>query len=80
MKIKLFRFRVSNWTLSILSGDHPSDDAYLEVVSLDEIEECINEFASLHEVVDIKVNNIDVKYHNNARGNTIDFIYTIIYK
>ena len=82
-KVKIFRFEVSNGSSNPLKDDESSSwyiNGQAKLVSEQEIEETINNFIYDIEVIDIKVNNIDINYHNNARGNTIHLIYTIIYK
>lgn len=46
------------------------------------IEEVINNFldVAVREVVDIKINVVEVHTHNNGGDNTNKIIYTIIYK
>ena len=83
LKIKIFRFRVSNATSSPFSGDEKSEwfmKAKKEIWSEKKIEKTINDFIADKDIVDIKINNVDVQYHNNGRGNTIDLVYTITYK
>ena len=84
MKVKIFRFRVSNMSSVVCTGDKREawyQQAQSELVSEKEIENTINNFTkTVQEVIDIKVSTVDVHYHNNARANTIDLIYTVIYK
>lgn len=83
LKVKVFRFRVSNAASSPLKDDEYDKwfiQSKKELVSEKSIEQTINKFIEDKDVVDIKINNIDVRYHNNARGNTIDLVYTIMYK
>lgn len=83
MKIRVFKFEVSNASRCALSSD-VGDSWYREyrnrLYSPQEIEEEINEFCSNVDVVDVKVNEVDCDYHNNGRGNTIELWYTIVYK
>lgn len=83
MKIKVFRFRVSNWTSSPWSDDKTTD-RYKEGQKLlateDDIERTVNDFICDKKNVSITVTHVDVNYHNNARGNTIDLIYTVMYE
>lgn len=53
-----------------------------ELKSEKDIERIINEFLykEAKKVLEIKVNTVDVEYHNNARGNTVDLVYTILYE
>ena len=43
------------------------------------IETIINDFIKDKKVIDIKINNIDVHYHNNGYDNRIQLVYTVIY-
>lgn len=83
MKIKVFKFEVSNPTSSPCSDDYKfewfqekKDSLYTPA----QVEDIVNNFCKDKSIFDIKVNNVDVQYHNNARGNTIELWYTIIYK
>lgn len=83
LKVKVFRFRVSNAASAMHDEDKSSRyfiNLQKELVSEKSIEQTINKFIADRDVVDIKINNVDVNYHNNARGNTIDLVYTIMYK
>lgn len=85
MKVKIFRFRVSN-AASISRGDDYREAWFrkrlAELNNENDIERIINEFLDkeVKKVLDIKVNTVDVGYHNNTRGNTIDLVYTILYE
>lgn len=65
-KVKLFRYEISNASTVCFDDD--------------KIEDEINEFLSDKELIEIKVNQADVRFHNNGRSNTIHLIYTIVYK
>ena len=87
MYIKTFRFRVSNATSSAFESD--KEDAWYkerskELTSEDEITQRINKYINTtipdRRVIDIKITPVNVNYHNNGRGNTIDLIYTIMYE
>lgn len=83
MKIAVFKFEVSNPARCPLKGDETYSwyTASLDrLADADEIEYEINRFCEDKDVVDIKVNTVDAQYHNNARGNTIELWYTIMYK
>lgn len=83
MYIKTFRFRVSNAASSAFSDDINTNwytERVKELVSEAEITKKINKFINDKEVIDIKITPVDVNYHNNGRGNTVDLIYTIIYR
>lgn len=83
MEVKIMRFRVSNAASSPCSDDYGTGWYKRELNELDgisEIEEIINDFIYRKKVISIQVSTVDVKYHNNARGNTVDLIYTILYK
>lgn len=43
------------------------------------IDKEINDFIEDKNVIDIKVNTIDIRYHNNGYSNTIGLVYTILY-
>ena len=53
-----------------------------ELKSPEDIEATVNNFLNSwgKKIIDIKVNTVDVQYHNNARGNTVDLVYTIMYE
>ena len=83
MKIKVFRFRVNNAS----SNSYPDDlqkewyqKGIKEIASEEMIEKTVNNFIEDKNVVSITVTSVDAHYHNNARGNTIDLIYTIMYQ
>lgn len=80
--VKIFKFEVSNASSSPLSDDERKDwfkKAQKKLVTAEHIEETINSFIKDKSVQDIKVNNVDEKYHNNGRANTVFLVYTIIY-
>lgn len=83
MKVKAFSFRLSNPASSAF-GDDVQSTWYKKNISLiqttEDIENTINEFIEDKTVVQMIVTHVDVNYHNNARGNTIDLIYTIMYE
>jgi hypothetical protein len=82
-KVKVFRFRVSNWTTLSFDEDKKKlahTEAQKELVSEDQIVEIINNFIADKQVKDIIITTIDVHYHNNGRSNTIDLMYTILYR
>ena len=83
MKIKVFKFEVSNGSCCEFEGD--SRERWFQIaknklVTPEKIERTINNFCCDKEVIGISINNVDVKYHNNARGNTVELWYTIMYK
>lgn len=69
MKVKIFRFVVS----SNISKDTDS---------LRTIEDEINSFLDLSqaEVIDIKTSTVTTIRHNNGGKNTVELIYTILYR
>lgn len=69
MKVKIFRFVVSS---SIPKNIKP----------LEAIEDEINLFLDLSqaEVIDIKVSTVTIRRHNNGGDDTVELIYTILYK
>ena len=83
MKIKVFKFEVSN-SARIPVGDDSKTAWYkskrFDLAIPEEIEDEINDFCCDKEIIDIKINTVDVHYHNNARANTIELWYTIMYK
>jgi len=82
MKVKVFRFRVSNASSHAFNDDKGAkwyNEALEELDNTEWIEQVINEFCEEHNVVNIVTNAIEVHRHNNARGNTIDLIYTVMY-
>lgn len=82
-KIKTFRFTVSNAASMNLKQDQNDSNFQKlakEITSQETIDNTINDFLADKLLVDVKINTIDVNYHNNARGNKIDVIYTVIYR
>lgn len=82
-KVKVFRFRVSNWTTLSFDKDKKMlahTEAQKELVSEEQIEEIINNFIVDKQVKDIIVNTVDVHFHNNGRSNSIDLVYTVLYR
>lgn len=69
MKVKIFRFVVSN-----------NFSQYID--SLKTIEDEINFFLDLSqaEVIDIKTNTVTTIQHNNGDEDTVELIYTILYQ
>ena len=87
MYIKTFRFTISNAASVAFSEDKEKDwyaKRVAELVTPEKIDKEINKFLNKsipdREVVDVKITSVDVHYHNNGRSNTIDLIYTIMYK
>ena len=83
MKIAVFKFEVSNSARCPLKGDETYSwyvASRNRLVDTDTVERKINRFCEDKDVVDIKVNTVDAQYHNNARGNTIELWYTVMYK
>lgn len=83
-RVKVFKFRISNAASSICKGDENErwyKERKSELATQSEIENIVNSFLeTINVLVDIKVNMVEVAYHNNARGNTVDMVYTIIYE
>ena len=82
MKVKVFKFEVSNACRCEYEGD--SRERWFQIsknqlITPEKIERTINDFCCGKNIVNISINNVDVKYHNNARGNTIELWYTIMY-
>ena len=83
MKIKVFRFRVNNASSNPCSDDLQKEwyqKGIKEIASEEMIEKTVNDFIEDKNVISITVTSVDAHYHNNARGNTIDLIYTIMYQ
>ncbi len=83
MKIKVFRFRVSNWASHALKNDIGTtsyEEALSEIDDETTIENVVNDFIKDKTDVSIIVTPVEVSHHNNARGNTVDLVYTISYK
>lgn len=83
--IKVFKFQVSNWASSPSESDKGTGryfNARSRIMSENNIETIINNWIQENnvDVIDIKVNNVDIEYHNNGRGNFVELWYTIIYK
>ena len=82
MKVKVLKFQVSNATSSLCKGDEKERWAHDMASMLDtpsKVEGALNDFCNGKNIIDIKVNTVDVNYHNNARGNKIELWYTILY-
>lgn len=83
MKIKVFKFEVSNSSCIAFSDDKEKEWYHKKQAKLkspSDIEDEINGFCEGKDIVDIKVQNVDMDYHNNGRSNTIELWYTIMYK
>lgn len=83
MKVKVLKFQVSNASSHLLTGDEKERWAHYESDALEtpsKIDKVLNDFCCDKNIIDIKVNTVDVHYHNNARGNTIELWYTILYE
>lgn len=84
MRVKVFRFRVSNAASRPCTGDIGEkwfDKSKAELKSNEYIEDTINSFLDkVNRAIDIKVNTVDVGFHNNGRGNTVDLVYTVLYE
>ena len=85
VQIKVFEFEISNASSAPTSDDLSMSwyrEAQSKIASPEQIEEEINHFIDMctKEVIDIKTNVCEVRYHNNGRGNTNKIIYTIIYR
>lgn len=82
MKIQLFRFRVSNAASQAFDSDRSEKWFTNRLRELDDeeyIEDTVNDFIKNKKNVQIIVTPVDVHYHNNGRGNTIDLVYTIMF-
>lgn len=88
IKIKVFRFEVSNASSSPCNQDVDTawyKKAQSRLATETDIEDTINEFLKTikyrgMKFVSLEVTPIPVNYHNNGRGNAIHLVYTILYK
>lgn len=83
MKVAVFKFEVCNHSSHPCDGDEKYSwhrAGLNRLTNPEDIEYEINHFCEDKEIIDIKVNTVDAHYHNNARGNTIELWYTIMYK
>ncbi len=83
VNVKVFKFEVSNQTSSPIDGDERSAgfrEAACRISSQEHIDNALNAFLRDVKLISMHTNTIDVKYHNNARGNTIWLVYTIVYE
>lgn len=85
MKIKVFKFEVTNFTTTYDAEDKRKAnqhqiDAMNRIYEPEEIEDIINDAIKGLNVVDIKVNVLHTAYHNNGRSNTMHMVYTIMYQ
>ena len=84
VRVKVFKFEVSNSASAPMQSDLRESwyyDSKADLYSPSDVENAINTWIRTEDalVIDIDVKNVDVKYHNNARGNTIQLWYTITY-
>lgn len=84
-KIATFKFEVSNAASLPTSSDIGTNwycSARKKLSTPQKIDDRINEFMSNLgcEIIDIRINTVEVNYHNNGRGNTVELWYTIIYE
>lgn len=84
MKVRIFKFRVSNAASSPCRQDSETEwyrQCMSELQTAECMEKTVNGFLStVDRVLDIRVNTVGVHYHNNARGNTVDLVYTVMYE
>lgn len=83
MKIKVFKFKISNWTSVCFDEDKRTPDykaKQAELATEEQIEQTINDFIKDKQNVSITVTPVDVHYHNNGRSNDIELVYTIMYQ
>lgn len=83
IKIKTFKFTICN------AASHPmrvdTAEAWYqkkikEIVSPETIDQTINDFLKDKKFISMNVTPIAEHYHNNARGNTVTALYTIMYE
>jgi hypothetical protein len=81
MKIKVFKFKVSNYGY-MESAEYKSKlgKEYRDINDELVIEGTVNNFIKDKKVIDIKTNNVEVSYHNNGHANLVELYYTIIYE
>ena len=86
-QIKTFRFRVSNASSMAFSDDEQKPwyrEAQAELVTERDIDNKVNKYIHQYlddkEIVNIIVTPVVVHRHNNGRSDTVDLIYTIVYK
>ena len=83
MKIKVFKFEVCNASSRAFIDDKGKEwyrNCQARLISPEQIEKIVNNFCADKTVMDIKIQSVDVEYHNNGRSNTIELWYTIMYK
>lgn len=73
-KVEVFRFK--GIECKYLNGNFSN-----EKEDPRKIQTIINDFIANngYSLVDIKVNTVDCRYHNNGGFNSVDLIYTVIY-
>ena len=82
MLVTVFKYEVANASSHAFSEDADTSwykKARIRLTTPEEIEEEISDFCRNKDIVDIKVNTVDVHHHNNGRGNTVELWYTILY-
>lgn len=77
MKIKTFRF--IGCKNSYTRGKDINEKVYDKENKIDHE---INQFLkdNEYELIDIKITTIETNYHNNCGYNSVDLLYTVIYK
>lgn len=84
-RIAVFKYAVSNWAKGAKDNDRGTrsyDRAIAQLCTPDEIEASINTWAEVngYDICEVKVTPVDVEYHNNGRGNTVELWYTVVYQ
>ena len=84
VKVKIFKFEVSNSASAAFESDLKErwfHSAKAKLSNPFEIQSVINTWIASEGalVINIDVKSVDVQYHNNARGNTVQLWYTITY-
>lgn len=72
MRITTFRFLLSKLGTDKTSG--------MSCFNKFDVENRINIFCRNHEIIDIKINTVETRYHNNGGYCEVWIIYTILYK
>ena len=72
MKVKIFKY--------LASYDRWADKGGGECLDIEKIEREVNAFCETVNVLDIKMETVDYRYHNNSGYNGVTLIYTIVYE
>lgn len=76
IRVKVFKFEVSNNI-----GQNPLvNNKSTNLVTPKAIEDTVNDFIKDKILSDIKINTITTLCYNNGQHNTVEMVYTILYK